>query len=179
MPSISYLRCNWNATNYTAVMADGQEVRGLGPDEVLTYRKLQLALARRGVKYQDNYLEDVPRRHRAFVWAECLAALVHAGKGTDTAAREEAENETVNACRWLVDRFREKPEWRSEELFEAGRAAQIGRKAIFAAKAKLGLPRARYRTDETGRRWFAWWIPTDSPLLASGNNNHSLNHQGK
>lgn len=71
----------------------------------------------------------------------------------------------VVAADWLVERFREKREWTSDELFRAARAANVSRDAIFEAKAALLLPKARKVTQESGETVWLWWVPPDWELL--------------
>jgi putative DNA primase/helicase len=72
----------------------------------------------------------------------------------------------IQAKDWLVERFREKLSWPSDELFRAGKAANLSRNAIFEAKDLLDLPRARVITHENGDKEWVWWVPPDWPPLA-------------
>lgn len=78
-----------------------------------------------------------------------------------TKRREESARE------WLIERFREKREWPSDDLFAAGREANISRNAIFDAKDRLCLPRARRSVGEGGDVTWTWWVPPDWPYLAA------------
>jgi hypothetical protein len=72
----------------------------------------------------------------------------------------------VRASQWLIEKFREQLEWRSNELFSAAEAEGISRKAIFDARGQLELPRARKVTDQAGNTSWIWWVPADwIPLL--------------
>jgi hypothetical protein len=71
----------------------------------------------------------------------------------------------IVASEWLIERFREKREWESEDLFKAARAENISRDAIFEAKRILDLPRARPSTSLSGAKSFFWWVPDDWPQL--------------
>jgi len=82
--------------------------------------------------------------------------------------RERNRPRKAVAAEWLVERFREKLEWPSDELFAAASAAGISRNAIFEAKDKLGLPKSRKRTHENGDVVWLWWVPADWAPLAQG-----------
>lgn len=79
--------------------------------------------------------------------------------------REPNRPRRVVAGEWLVEQFREKREWDSDELFKAARAANVSRNALFEAKDKLDLPRARKVTHENGSTMWVWWVPEDWPQL--------------
>ncbi len=92
----------------------------------------------------------------------------------DTTADEAMAGEkkppprAVAAAEWLIDRFRERCEWDSEDLFRAAKACGISRDAVFEAKTTLALPKARKLTDQDGDRW-VWWVPLDWPQLSHAN----------
>lgn len=65
----------------------------------------------------------------------------------------------VIAADWLIDRFRDKREWLSEDLFDAARAENISRNAIYEAKDTLNLPKARREVRENGEVRWVWWVP--------------------
>jgi putative DNA primase/helicase len=71
----------------------------------------------------------------------------------------------VVASQWLIERFGEKREWPSDELFRAAAQEGISRNAIFEAKEKLQLPRARRYVAPDGSLTYVWWVPEDWPLL--------------
>lgn len=71
----------------------------------------------------------------------------------------------VVASDWLVERFREKSEWPSNELFAGGKQEGISRDAIFEAKDKLNLPKPKKVFQANGDTVWIWWVPTDWPLL--------------
>ncbi len=88
----------------------------------------------------------------------------------DTTANEAMGGEPrkprdVVASEWLIEKFREKLEWPSNDLFEAANHEGVSRSAVFEAKRKLKLPRARQRVEENGDRTFLWWVPLDWPPL--------------
>jgi hypothetical protein len=69
----------------------------------------------------------------------------------------------VVASRWLIERFRENLEWRSDDLIEAGRQNGVSRNALFEAKDRLCLPKARKTTHTNGDTCWVWWVPADWP----------------
>jgi hypothetical protein len=79
--------------------------------------------------------------------------------------REPGKPRRVVAAEWLVERFREKLEWPSDELFRAASAANVSRNALFEAKDKLCLPRARKVAHENGDVAWVWWVAPDWPPL--------------
>jgi len=78
---------------------------------------------------------------------------------------EPAKPRRVVAQEWLIDLFRQKREWPSDELFHAAKAEGISRIAIFQAKHKLELPKAKQVVDVTGDRTWVWWVPENWPPL--------------
>jgi hypothetical protein len=83
-------------------------------------------------------------------------------------AGERGKPRRVIASEWLVERFREKREWPSDELFRAAAQEGVSRDAIFEAKARLDLPRARLHIAQDGSRSYCWWVPEDWPPLTLG-----------
>lgn len=78
----------------------------------------------------------------------------------------------VRAADWLIERFREKREWDSEDLFRVAKEQGVSRSAIFAAKAALELPKAKQVVYESGNRTWIWWVPENWAALGMrpGNN---------
>lgn len=72
----------------------------------------------------------------------------------------------VVASEWLVERFREKREWSSDDLIRAGKEHGISRNALFEAKDMLALPKPRKVTQENGDVVWMWWVPGDWPPLS-------------
>jgi hypothetical protein len=99
-----------------------------------------------------------------------LANVVWLGE-VDTTADEALNNigprerRDVVASDWLIDRFRDRLEWDSEALFEAAKQENVSRSAIFEAKRKLNLPRARRQVCENGDIVWVWWVPKDWPAF--------------
>jgi hypothetical protein len=81
-------------------------------------------------------------------------------------AGEKAKPRRVVATQWLIERFRERLEWPSDELFELARQENVSRSAIYEAKEVLKLPKARHNTNEDGSKHFTWWVPANWPPLS-------------
>lgn len=71
----------------------------------------------------------------------------------------------VVASEWLIERFRERREWRSDDLFDAAKESGVSRNAVFEAKQLLDLPSAKVITALGGQKTYVWWVPKDWPLL--------------
>lgn len=84
--------------------------------------------------------------------------------------KQKKETKGSLASEWLVDRFREKLEWESDELFRAAKNDGLSRDSIFEAKRILDLPRARLHVGCDGSRRYAWWVPADWPTLSVSTN---------
>lgn len=67
----------------------------------------------------------------------------------------------VVAAEWLIEAFRRQREWKSDDLFRAAREEGISRGAIYEAKNRLDLPKARKETDQAGDVFWVWWVPDD------------------
>lgn len=78
----------------------------------------------------------------------------------------KGKSRKVVASEWLIERFREKLEWESADLFKAASAQGVSRNAIFEAKDTLNLPRARKVTSQKGDSTWVWWVPADWPRLS-------------
>lgn len=84
----------------------------------------------------------------------------------DEAMNREKKPRRIVASEWLVEKFREKREWLSDDLFLAAKSEGVSRNAIFEAKDRLDLPRARRHVRENGDVYYTWWVPEDWPLLS-------------
>jgi hypothetical protein len=71
----------------------------------------------------------------------------------------------IAASQWLIERFREKLRWSSEDLFALAKQEGISRNAIFEAKKSLGLPTCDQEGIPGGKKAFIWWVPGDWPPL--------------
>lgn len=83
----------------------------------------------------------------------------------DQALYGDAKPRRITAAEWLIERFKERLEWESDDLFRTAKESGISRNAIFEAKQSLNLPRARQHIAEDGSKTFYWWVPPDWPLL--------------
>jgi len=83
----------------------------------------------------------------------------------DEAVSGDTKPRKVAARDWLIAAFKLKLEWDSDELFKAAREEGVSRDSIFDAKAELGLPKAKKRTDMDGSSKWVWWVPADWPYL--------------
>lgn len=122
--------------------------------------KMNLAKERRGLRYR-------------VAPSGTLAKIEWGGEvdvSADDALNHNSKPRRLVASEWLVGKFREKLEWRSDDLFQAGREEGISRDAIFEAKRSLDLPRARMSTLENGDRSWVWWVPAEWPPLQLGQN---------
>ncbi len=66
-----------------------------------------------------------------------------------------------SAAEWLIERFREKLSWPSDELLNEAKMNGISRNAMFEAKDNLGLPPCRRIILPTGSAVWTWWVPED------------------
>lgn len=66
----------------------------------------------------------------------------------------------VAASEWLIERFREKLEWASDDIKKAASEANISKNALWEGKELLGIP-ARRRTTESGDQFWYWFVPPD------------------
>ena len=87
----------------------------------------------------------------------------------ETTANEAINNASkprrVVASEWLIEKFSEQLEWRSDDLFRAAAESGISKNAIYEAKDKLQLPRARRVVTGNGDVHFVWWVPEAWHLL--------------
>jgi hypothetical protein len=84
-------------------------------------------------------------------------------RGTTETTIDEAMKHTgplrrVAASEWLVEQFRLKLEWPSEELIKNAHSHGISRNACFEAKKLLNMPKARKVTEENGDTSWTWWV---------------------
>lgn len=87
----------------------------------------------------------------------------------DNAINQVSKPRKVVASEWLIERFREKLEWSSADLFAEAKAHNISRSAVFEAKETLKLPKARKVASLNGDSTWVWWVPADwPPLIPTG-----------
>lgn len=84
----------------------------------------------------------------------------------DAMNRNTGKPKRILARQWLIEKFREKHCWPSNELFAEGAQEGIHRSAIYEAKKMLDLPKARKVTLANGNVQWEWWVPENWPLLA-------------
>lgn len=65
---------------------------------------------------------------------------------------------------WLIERFSEKLEWPTHQLWQAADRDGIDRRAVHEARDLLHFPERRIVTDHYGTHWL-WWVPRDWPHL--------------
>lgn len=79
------------------------------------------------------------------------------------------KNRGTKAAEWMVEKFRERLEWPSDELMnDAKRSEGISRNAMFEAKAKLGVS-GRYVIGPDGSKTFFWFVAKDWPQFDAAN----------
>jgi AAA domain len=67
----------------------------------------------------------------------------------------------IDAAKWMVELFREKRSWSSDDFWKASRAADLSRSAVQEAKNLLNLPKCRKTTHTNGNTEWIWWVPDD------------------
>jgi hypothetical protein len=117
---------------------------------------MNLTWRRKGLAYRVLPLDD-DRARVEWLGEVDTTADEAVGRGTK---REKT------ACEWMIDLFRQKREWPSEDLFRAARQANVSHNAVYAAKKLLGLPKARKVTHQNGDEEWIWWVPEDWPHLS-------------
>ncbi len=90
-------------------------------------------------------------------------------KWTNTTKRKQTRAD--RAVEWLIERFREKTMWPSEELFQTGKQEGISQTAIYQAKEILELPKARRISNPDASVHYVWWVPDNWPPLAPAGEN--------
>lgn len=87
----------------------------------------------------------------------------------DDAVMHKSKSQKDSAKDWLIDRFKEKLEWNSKDLFETARHAGIADKTLYRARDELkesgDLPPCRKAIMPNGDTVWTWWVPADWPLL--------------
>lgn len=78
---------------------------------------------------------------------------------------EKRKPRRIVASDWLTERFRERLEWPSNDLFRAALQEGLSRDAVFEGKKVLNLPRARKEIQPNGDICWIWWVPPDWPQL--------------
>ncbi len=125
--------------------------------------KLNLGPERKGLAYRIHGTERLARVE----WLGDVDWTADEAVSPRQAADQQSPRSQA-ASAWLVDRFRERRSWSSEELFRRAVGDGISRNAVFEAKRALDLPRAHQITAEDGSRTFEWWVPDDWGPLQEG-----------
>jgi hypothetical protein len=133
--------------------------------------KNNIAKERKGMAYK---IVERPNDRAAVEWlGEVELTADQAVNREDRKPKRE-----VLAKDWLIEQFRSRREWSSDELFKAGKAQGISRNAIYEAKALLALPKARKVTHESGDVEWVWWVPADWAPLTEGATPETVGHLG-
>lgn len=111
--------------------------------------KMNIAKERKGLAYRIVSTDDLAR----------VEWLGEVDTTADEAVNQEGKSRKVVASEWLVERFFEQLEWPSDELFKAANAAGVSKNAIWEAKSRLNLPKAKQIVHENGNREWVWWVP--------------------
>lgn len=69
--------------------------------------------------------------------------------------------EQRNSERFLIDMFRTKQEWESDELFKEAKEEGISRRTIYRTKEKLNMPKPRKCVRQNGDTYWVWWVPPE------------------
>jgi hypothetical protein len=86
----------------------------------------------------------------------------------------EKKSPAREAVEWISDRFREQPEWESNELRRLAKDAGISTDAIFKGEEVKALPiRKRPRTDANGNRCWTWQAILPWPPQQNGESSES------
>jgi putative DNA primase/helicase len=112
--------------------------------------------------------------HKALAYriakTDSLARVEWLGE-VDTTA-DEAMNAPRNAPRkvlardWLIDLFRQKLEWASDDFWASARQHGVSKNAIDEARVQLALPKPRRVCGSSGNVSWVWWVPPDWKHLA-------------
>lgn len=79
-------------------------------------------------------------------------------------AEPATRKRAVVAAEWLSEKFGEKVEWSSKELFDEARAIGLGRNAVYGAKDSLKI-KARRVASESGDITWMWRLPDGEAQL--------------
>jgi putative DNA primase/helicase len=91
--------------------------------------------------------------------------------GVVDVSADDAVNKVANAgahkdaCKFLIEMFRSKQEWESEELFRDAKEEHISRRSMFRAKDRLGMPKPKKIVKPDGSHVWVWWVPTEWEYL--------------
>jgi hypothetical protein len=133
--------------------------------------KMNLARRQKGLAFQ---IAELPDDRAKVEWLGEVDLTADEAANAASGARLRAED----AAAWLVERFREKLEWPSDDLFARARIDNISRNAVFEAKHKLALPKAKQVVTEAGSKVFTWWVPANWPALSQETTNRDSGTMG-
>lgn len=85
----------------------------------------------------------------------------------DEAVSQERRTSGPDPEAWLIDRFREKRTWGSEEIKAAAVSAGISRNKLWEAKKSLAIPADKETNEEGETRW-VWRVPPDWVRFTDG-----------
>jgi hypothetical protein len=118
--------------------------------------KLNNAPERKGLRYQIEPTDSLAR----VKWLDEVEITADEALNAEKPTRRE-----IVASEWLIDRFREKLRWFSDDLFALAKQEGISRNAMFEAKKSLGLPTCDQEVIPGGKKAFVWWVPSNwAPL---------------
>lgn len=86
----------------------------------------------------------------------------------DEALGKERRPRQILATEWLIERFREKLEWSSDDFWRSAREHNVSKNAINEARVKLNMPKPRKTVSLGGDDTWVWWVPPDWPPLHEG-----------
>ncbi len=122
--------------------------------------KINIGRERKGLAYQIVVTDEASELATMKWLGEVETTADQATGGPDKSRR-------LLASEWLIGLFNEKLEWGSEELWKAAKQEGVSSNAIYEAKRKLDLPKARREADVSGKVSWIWWVPADWPHLAN------------
>lgn len=120
--------------------------------------KNNLAKERKGLKYRlESIDQNDPDSLAKIVWLGDVETLADdAVNQTPGSGKRKSAGE--RAAVWLIERFKEKLEWESADLFKAAKEEGISQNSVYAAKDILDLPKARVETRLGGSKVWVWWV---------------------
>jgi hypothetical protein len=101
----------------------------------------------------------------------------------DAMGRTRKKSRAENATEWLVERFRERRSWPSDDLYDLGRTAGVSRSALWEAAETLPIKREHISPQDGGKRFWQWtarpvWPPVEileTVEILSSNSNQDKN----
>ncbi len=119
--------------------------------------KMNLAKERKGLAYRIVEVRDLAR-------VEWLGEVdISADDAMNKESRQSPRRKL--ATEWMVDMFRVKLEWASDDFWACARQHGITRYAIDEARVRLNMPKPRVIVSTGGDKSWIWWVPADwAPL---------------